>query len=473
MSLNLRNTSDINVSGFNRTQNVRLEFYQSNPAYKYYRLKLTADGVANMYIFLGAYTTNPQYAFTHTFAFNDSTQVFNGALKRSSFEAYFRQYFGSNNFARFSVYLQSSTLESFSSNVVSSTESRFLSIRLSENDNFIPAWSKPTYKDLKYSENQAVQALTGSNKKGVQGVSNFEFTLEKASAMYGATIERYTLSIAGAYTLSYTDANVTDKKYLNLSLYTKLTGNVDVTYTVEDSRGFKRSYTQTITVLPYSKAELTENNTHRQGGTGGTVLLDFQGRWYGEPLALTCQEITAYEQGSDVPFATLSPAVTVSGNTFSYKGEWANVTFDRSKAYTIKAVFTDGITTSELAMTVPVGTPVIAVRDRKVGINNSDPQSSLDVLGTIIQNGFPVLGYKGKIGTAESCNLNNYTEGGYYFYAGNSAEIAAFPSGYTKTTKFVLLVIDMGDYKIQKTFNIAGTITEHKRAYNNGFLSWN
>ena len=130
------------------------------------------------------------------------------------------------------------------------------------------------------------------------------------------------------------------------------------------------------------------------------------------------------------------------------------------------------MSTAELTLSIPVGTPVIAVRNQKVGINNANPQTELDVIGTIQQNGMPVLAYKGEIGTAESCNLNDYTNSGYYFYSGGSANANHFPTGYTKTTKFFLLVLDMGYYKIQKTFDVAGAITERKRAYYNGFLPW-
>ena len=131
------------------------------------------------------------------------------------------------------------------------------------------------------------------------------------------------------------------------------------------------------------------------------------------------------------------------------------------------------MSTAELTLSIPVGTPVIAVRNQKVGINNANPQTELDVIGTIQQNGLPVLAYMGEIGTAEECNLDAYTNSGYYFYSGGSANVNHFPAGYTKTTNFFLLVLDMGNYKIQKTFDIAGTITERKRAYyRGGFLPW-
>lgn len=476
MSVNLESASDIKVSGFGRAQNVTLRFYQSDANYKYYRLKLTATGIAPMYIYLGKYVTNPQYVYAHSFSFNDSTQVYaeySGGLHASSFEGYFTQYYPDTRAPRFSVFLQSSTSSGFpSSSTTESTASRVLSIVLTGN-NFSPAWVVPTYVDTKYSTSPGIQALTESPYKGAQSVSDIAFTFENATPQYGATISKYTMNIEGAFVGSYTPPQIRTPKHLDLSLYPNLSGYVKVTFTVEDSRGFTRSFDSLVQIVPYSKIELTQNNTHRQGGTGQTIILDFVGQWHGSPLTLTCQGITAYEQGSTTPFATLTPAVTVTGNTFSYQDDWSGVSFDRSKAYTITAVFTDDVSTAELTLPIPVGTPVIAVRNQKVGINNANPQTELDVIGTIQQNGMPVLAYMGEIGTAEECNLNAYTNSGYYFYSGGSANVTAFPAGYTKTTKFFLLVLDMGNYKIQKTFDIAGTITERKRAYyRGGFLPW-
>ena len=479
MSVNLESASDIKVSGFGRAQNVTLRFYQSDANYKYYRLKLTATGIAPMYIYLGEYVTNPKYVYTHSFSFNDSTQVYaeySGGLHASSFEGYFTQYYPDTRAPRFSVFLQSSTSSGFpSSSTTESTASRVLSIVLAENTNFIPVWSVPTYVDTKYADSTGIQALTGSDQKGVQGKSLFRFTLATATSKYGATNKTYKISTNTGIYYAYPAANIeyNPNVFINLENYPKVSGDVVFTFSVEDSRGFTRSYKKTITIVPYSKIELTQNNTHRQGGTGQTVILDFSGQWHGSPLTLTCQGITAYEQGSTTPFATLTPAVSVTGNTFSYQDDWSGVSFDRSKAYTITAVFTDDVSTAELTLSIPVGTPVIAVRNQKVGINNANPQTELDVIGTIQQNGMPVLAYMGEIGTAEECNLDAYTNSGYYFYSGGSANVNHFPAGYTKTTNFFLLVLDMGNYKIQKTFDIAGTITERKRAYyRGGFLPW-
>ena len=476
MALNLESASNINVSGFNRTQNVTLKLYQSDPNHKYYRLKLTATGVADMYIYLGQYTTNPKYVYTHTFSFNDTQQVYahySGSLHSSSFEGYFRQYFADVYAPQFSVALQSSATSDFSS-VTESAQSRTLLIVLTGN-NFSPSWVVPTYVDTKYSTSPGIQALTESPYKGAQSVSDIAFTFESATPQYGAAISKYTMNIEGAFVGSYTPSQIGTPKHLDLSLYPNLSGYVKVTFTVEDSRGFTRSFDSLVQIVPYNKVELVVNSTHRQSNTGTTVILDFEGKWYGDTtkLTLSCTGITAYEEGSQTPFATLAPAPTIDGKSFYIDDlVWNGVTFDQDKAYTIVAEFDDGVTTVDLTLPIPIYTPVLSIRDKKVGINNSQPQSALDVNGVIQQNGLSVMGYMGEIGTAESCNFNDYTETGFYFYNGNSAQVSNSPSGFIKTHKAVLKVIKINStHIVHRLYNLSLN-TSAFRTRDNTWNNW-
>lgn len=477
MALNLESASNINASSFNSTQYVTVKLYQSESNHKYYRLKLTAAGVADMYIYLGQYVTNPNYVYTHTFGFNDTQNVYShysGSLHQSSFEAYFRQYFTDIYAPQFSVILQSSTSSSFSSNVTSSAQSRTLSIVLTGN-NFSPTWVAPTYVDTKYSTSPGIQALTRSPYKGAQSVSDIAFTFESATPQYGATISKYTMNIEGAFVRSYTPPQIRTPKHLDLSLYPNLSGYVKVTFTAEDSRGFTRSFDRLIQIVPYNKVELVVNNTHRQSNTGTTVILDFEGKWYGDTtkLTLSCNGITAYEEGSQTPFATITPTPTIDGKSFYIDDlVWSGVSFDQDKGYTIVAEFNDGVTTVDLTLPIPIYTPVLSIRNKKVGINNSQPQSALDVNGVIQQNGLPVMGYMGEIGTAESCNFNDYTETGFYFYNGNSAQISNSPSGFIKTHKALLMTVKINStHIVQRLYNLSLN-TSAFRTRDNSWNSW-
>lgn len=473
-NFNLQSCSDILVSSFGSQQSVTLKFYQPTPANKYYRLMLTASGVSPMFIYLGEFATTTQYVYTHTFRFSDTDNIKNGSLNSSSFEAYFRQYFTDNANPQFSVVLQSSSNSSFSS-YTSTADSRTLSIRLQDNLNFKPSWVSPTYLDLKASVTGVATLTNNDDQKGVQSVSELQITFTAASPKYGATNKTYSASIDGGFSVSYTAAQIQSNpvRTVYLSNYPKLSGNLRITFSIEDSRGFVRSFTQRITIVPYTQIELTTNNTRRKSGEEMTVILDFAGKWHGSPLTLSCTQIVAYEEGSQTAFAALTaPTVTVSDNNFSYVAEWTGVQFDKEKAYTIKAEFTDTVLDINFELSIPVKTPVLAIRDKKVGINNPDPQSALDVVGTIQQNSLPVMGFMEEIGDDTNCNLNNYTQTGYYIYKGNSATVTNFPNR-NANVPLMLAVISTGDYIIQKANFFASYASERTRSsYNGQWYYW-
>lgn len=475
----LRNIESIDLYNFTSTPYVRIEWWQQHKGKRYYRLKLTKysgfspAGFPTTYLYLGPYETVPNYYYTASFAIKS---VKNSSLVNTSFEALFTQYSNTSTL-RVMVELQSSTSSSFSS-YETSTDSRWVDISL-KGEGFGPIWSCPTWFDNTYASNTGVRTLTGSNQKGLQGISYLIFTFAQATARYGTSVEKYSINITGGFSDTLTASQVASgtREYLELAVYYKLVGNVTVTFTVEDSRGMRTSFTRTITIVPYKKLYLTNNDTHRQGGTGSTVVFDFAGNWYGSPLTLTCIGITAKEEGSSATYATLTPSITVSGTSFSYKSVWSGVSFDPEKAYTITAKFTDTVKTVTVTLPVPIGTPVLSIRDKRVGVNNASPTYSLDVDGIIAQNGYPSLGYVGLIGDSDSANLNNYTDTGYYIYkAGDSRDVSNFPGSNINTHLLMMVICAQGykgyKYGIQKAW-WPTTGDEYTRTFYAGsFTSW-
>ena len=473
--------SDIELTSFSTDTYVRIKFYQQTKGTRYYRLRCfhkTGDYAPSdfpvTYLYLGSYTTDPSWEYVSSFRIQS---VKNSSLVNTSFETLFTRYSNVVEL-RPTVELQSSDNSNFSGYETSS-EQRVLSIRL-KGDNFGPAWSCPSWTDLMYASTAGVRTLTGSDQNGVQSVSRLRFTYTAATARYGTSISSYSINVSGGFSTVYTPAQMASGAWhilLNLSQYYKLKGSVSAVFTVEDTRGMKTSFTRTITIVPYKTVYLTSNETHRQGGTGSTVLLNFAGVWHGSPLTLTCQSVTAYEEGSSAAYASLTPTVTVSGTSFSYARAWSGVTFDSKKAYTVSAVFSDTISTVTLTIPIPVGTPVMSIRNSKVGIENASPTYTLDVNGTIAQNDYPVLGYGGLIGDTESANLNNYTETGYYIYkAGDSRDVVNFPGNNTNTHLLMMVICAEGynnyKYGVQKAW-WPSTGDEYIRTfYGSSFTSW-
>ena len=466
---------DIKLSSFSETPNVRIKFFQQNKGTRYYRLKCEANtynpSFPTTYLYLGSYTTDPRWNYKVSFPVDS---VKNSSLQNISFEALFTQFPDSSEF-RPTVHLQSSTDSSFPSNKTeTSTESKLLSIVL-VGDNFGPTWTCPTWVDEKYSTLAGVATLTESDQKGLQGVSRIRFNFTAASGRYGTTIDSYSVTVTGGFShnLSPSHVSTVGTDYLSLNTYYKLVGDVTVTFTVTDSRGMNTVFTQTITIVPYKALYMTMNDTHRQGGTGSTVILSFSGRWYGSPLTLTCTGIEAKEEGSSGIFASLTPTITPQGSSFSYYYVWSGVSFDAKKAYTITATFTDTVRTVTLALPIPVGTPVLSIRNQRIGVNNPNPSAnfSLDVNGIIAQNGYPVMGYCGTIGDSLSVDLNNYTETGFYAYTGESSDAYHFPSALDETSKLMLIVIATSAYRVQILYDV-DTGARYSRTYDAWWSSW-
>lgn len=79
----------------------------------------------------------------------------------------------------------------------------------------------------------------------IQGYSKVDANFTNAKPKYDASVESYRMTMLGkSYSSPYTSEQLS------------ISGDVDVMGTIEDSRGFSRTYTQKINVLPYSSPKL-------------------------------------------------------------------------------------------------------------------------------------------------------------------------------------------------------------------------
>ena len=90
-----------------------------------------------------------------------------------------------------------------------------------------------------------------------KGISKVKATFTSGAGKYGATIASYTMTVLGKdYASPYTSDYITS------------TGTVEVKGTVKDSRGYSRTYTQSITVLDYTAPSISSlvcNTTYFNG----------------------------------------------------------------------------------------------------------------------------------------------------------------------------------------------------------------
>lgn len=448
----------INLVSFTKQASVKIRWWNDTAGKFYYRLRCEASRYTRpdfptTYLYIGnGYSTVPDYYYNMQFGVTKITDV-NGNI--TSFEALFTRYPDVQSL-RPTATLEIADNAEFTGAVIEADNTHDLDINLDSSGSFGPAWVKPTWADIK-SGIAGVKTLTGDDAfKGVQGFSEIRFDYPTASGRYGTSVEHYTLTVAGGLSVAYTPDELEAAQghiYMALSDYRNLTGDTSVTFTVEDSRGMITRYQATLTVVAYKTPYLSMNDTHRQGGTGSTVILDFSGMWNGAPLTMSCQSVTAYEEGSSQALYTLVPAISVSGTSFSVHHVWDAVRFDSGKAYRIVAVFSDTVQEISIILPIPVGTPVLSIRDKRIGINNPSPQTALDVSGVISQNNMAVLGNIEEIKDEidDSVDLNDYLTAGIYAYLDLAETINHFPA---ENAPLLLEVLRFGDLWIQKAYYV-------------------
>ena len=434
-------TNPVNIISATGGVTIGVNLHQQQAGTHYYRLYCsqsfyTPTGFQPFFIYLGTLNTVPNYIYTQYWV-GQATPSFGDIFTR----------YPNTRDLRPTVRLQSATDSNFTQNVITSDEN-FVVQFLLKGDSFAPRWStSPSWIDKTYATNEGVRTMTGSSQKGCQSISQIEFTIPNATAYYGTSVEKYEINIKDAFIRIFTPSQLIafgNKVTLNLTTYYRLVGSIPVTISVEDTRGMKYSVNKTLVVIPYEGISLVEDNSHREGGVGSTLILDISGRWQGSPISstnLTCSSIKAYEEGRQTEYASIVPEMTVSGNRFSYSGTWQNVTFDPKKSYSLIATITDTVKTVQIKLTISVATPVMSIRNAMVGINNPSPAYDLDVSGTIAQNGNPILGFvKNLVSTSgQTIDLNDCTQPGIYYFNGDThASVNNFPAGISQ---FFMLVI--------------------------------
>jgi hypothetical protein len=140
------------------------------------------------------------------------------------------------------------------------------------------------------------------------------------------------------------------------------------------------------------------------------------------------------------------------------------ISLDPDYSYNVQFYLLDKLTSELFTFTLPAGTPLISKRRKKVGINNRNPTSALDVVGEIKQNGIYVLGYVGKV----EDDFNNYKSGGVFKYSGTGASNSPGAAG-------LLEVITSGDgFVIQRFTEFSAGCRVFVRSYinNDTWTSW-
>lgn len=311
------------------------------------------------------------------------------------------------------------------STLIGSESSKAVTVTTSE------AVSKPSFTSFTYEDTKtAVVNITDDNQVLVKNLSSLKVTCGAGTAKNGATIKSYSASIANASKTSTTTT-------ILLGAITKY-GDLTLTVTCTDSRGYATSLTATIKVLNYENPKLNRFTLRRKdeiegliqlyfGGTRSAIKADGSTDTNGLLYARYRYKKTTEDTYSS--YVSILADVTTSGTSFSF-ASLELLELDAESSYDFHLQIRDkfGSTTSlDIESVIPQGTPVVSLRKRnntydhpRVGINNPNPKHALDVAGSVAMNGFLVLGYVKDLTTE---NFNTLKEG-IFFYPGSGCSNA-------------------------------------------------
>lgn len=246
--------------------------------------------------------------------------------------------------------------------------------------NSAPTMTAFTYKDSR----SATSAVTGNDQLFIQTYSYLYVTPGTATAKNGASIVKYAATCNGK-----TYSNTTGAA-LNLYGIDK-SGTLDVVVTATDSRGYTVSSTQKITVIPYAKPKVSEISLRRTNDIEAEMQLIFKGSISPITVDGTQKNSLKYVQyrykltseSSYGSYTSILPSVTQSGTSFSFSN-LELCSLDANSSYDFHVYIRDQLNTLSavsLYFTVPQGTPLVALRKKKVGINTPSPEAALHVVG--------------------------------------------------------------------------------------------
>lgn len=264
--------------------------------------------------------------------------------------------------------------------------------------------SGPSLDGFTYADSYTTtKNLTGNDQLFVQDYSTLKVTPGTATAKNGASISNYTASCNGLSASNSSGSAITVGKIAK-------SGSVTVTLTVTDSRGYTASVSKVITVISYSKPKVSSVTLRRTNDIEAEMQLKFSGSISAVTVDGTQKNSVVYvryqykktSETSYSSYTSIVSATTRSGTSFSYSNlELCNL--DANSSYDFHLQIQDklySLSSLDLYFTVPQGTPLLALRKKKIGINTPEPQATLDVAGDMRVDGSPLADFVIQQGTS-------------------------------------------------------------------------
>lgn len=233
-------------------------------------------------------------------------------------------------------------------------------------------------------------AVTGNDQYFIQSHSYLEVTPAQATARNGASIVKYAATCNGVTVSNTTGAAI------NLGAIAK-SGAMSVVVTATDTRGYTVSVTQTVNVLAYKAPKLSEISLRRTNDIEEEMQLIFKGTISSiKPDTAECNSLLRVRYRYKLTSATsygsytnILSSTTKSGTSFNFSNlELCSLDANASYDFHLQICDQlDSLSALNLYYVIPQGTPLIALRKKKVGINTPNPEAALHVDGAAIVTG--------------------------------------------------------------------------------------
>lgn len=275
----------------------------------------------------------------------------------------------------------------------------------------IPTWTSVGVAEGTTSP--AVATIMGSPTVFVQGISKVTGSINGAAGVSGSTITSKKFTVAGQmYTVDTTSAT---------SAVLASSGTYNVDFEITDSRGRKKSQSQSITVLPYTAPSITAVTAQRatSGGTpdpnGIYIRVDVTAAVQSLINASTQKNrrtvrIYTSPRGANTWTLRATPAnasTTLSGTVTATFGATAPVHFPTGSSFDVKVEVADQFNTS--APTTALGSVSTAgvmthFRPGEIGVGMGKfwEQGTLDVAGPIYRDNSLVIAQNDAASNAET-----------------------------------------------------------------------
>ena len=245
--------------------------------------------------------------------------------------------------------------------------------------------SKPTLGTYTYSDtNTTTSNLVSGALVFIQMKSSLRVVFAGATPKNGASISKYKVTV-GSKTAESSTTTVSFGAIAE-------SGSATMTLSVTDSRGYTTSTSVRITVIDYENIVIKAWSIRRVNEVEESTELTFTGELsevsYGDTARNSLQTVKyRYKKTSASSYGswTSLSGVDDSGSSFSFDGSF--ITFDPEFSFDIQLQVTDMLTTFTVQIFLNKGTPLVAFRAKRIGINQNNPSCALDVSGAALFTG--------------------------------------------------------------------------------------